>query len=208
MTERTPSVALPASGLAEEMIPLLRSHLGLPAQAPPPAAPAPPKPEAAILEFADKTSADAPARAPAPAKLLQLVLLTLDSERYGLAIESVQEILRVAPIARVPDAPRHIRGVMNVRGRLLPIVEVRAILGLAPLACEADSRVVMVLVRGRTLGLLVDRVSYVLSLPADGILPPPREVLGERADFVRGVAMQEDGIVILLDLEKTLSFPG
>ncbi|HEY2512329.1 MAG TPA: chemotaxis protein CheW [Polyangiaceae bacterium] len=201
--------SLPPSGLAEEMIPLLRSRLGLAAPAAP-AAPPPPAPvvetRAPILEFADKTQANAPAReAPAP-KSIQAVLFSLDSEEYAAPISNVLEILRVSAITRVPDAPAHVRGVMNLRGRLLPVVELRTILGLPPLALDADSRVVKATVAGRLVGLLVDRVSYVMTIAENALEAPPRE-LASRGDFLAGVAMKGDGVVLFLDLERTLSLP-
>lgn len=208
---------LPASGLAEEMIPLLRAKLGLPqetrSQTPaalPPAPsiaslPAPAQARSPILDFADRAMDRAADRLPAPSPPIQLVLFALDREMYGLPIDCVQEILRVARITRVPDAPANVRGLMNVRGRLLPIVEIRTILGLPPCELEKDARVMMVEARGRVLGLLVDQVSYVLSVPRDSLEAPPREVFGERADCIRGVATQGEELVVVLDLERTLS---
>ena len=198
---------LPSSGLAEEMIPLLRSRLGLPGAGAtsPAASPAPParKP---ILEFADLAEASAPKEAALAPKLIQAVLFSLDGEEYAARIENVLEILRVAPIARVPEAPPHVRGVMNLRGRLLPIVELRTILGLSPLGLDGDARIIKASISGRLIGLLVDRVSYVMSIAESALEPPPRE-MGERADFVSGVALKGEGVVLLLDLERTLALP-
>jgi len=197
---------LPAAGLAEEMIPLLRARLGLAHDAPA-QAPAPPPASSPIFDFADRTQERAIEREPAPAPPMRLVLFTLDGETYAVPIEVVQEILRVARITRVPDAPPNVRGLMNVRGRLLPIVEIRTIFGLSPCALEKDARVMMVQVRGRVLGLLVDQVSYVLTIPRTALEAPPREVFGERVESIRGVATQGEDVVIVLDLERTLSLP-
>ena len=210
---------LPASGLAEEMIPLLRAKLGLPpsgsiAPAAPAAAPPPPPVPAqapsAILAFADASNERGPVRAAPPPPPIQLVLFMLDDESFGLPIDTVHEILRVDRITRVPDAPPQVRGLMNVRGRLLPIVEIRTLLGLGPSVIGKDARIMMVQVKGRVLGLLVDQVSYVLSVPPDAIEPAPREVFGERAESIHGVATANDGsnaLVIVLDLERILSHP-
>ena len=207
---------LPAGGLAEEMIPLLRAKLGLPPNASiPPAAPLIPSSPAipaqapsAILAFADASMERAPMRAALPPPPIQLVLFTLDRESFGVPIDTVYEILRVERITRVPDAPPHVRGLMNVRGRLLPIVEIRTLLGLGPSEIDKDARIMMVQVKGRVLGLLVDQVSYVLSVPPDAIQAAPREVFGERADTIHGVAsgpLVGDALVIVLDLERILS---
>jgi purine-binding chemotaxis protein CheW len=201
------SPELPASGLAEEVIPLLRAKLALSAL---PAAAKPGEPSAprsSILAFADTTHARGAGDAAPPARVLQVVLFRLDRERYAVPIASVHEILRVTPITRVPEAPRHVRGVMNVRGRLLPVVELRTILGLPPLVVDGESRVIKASLHGRVLGLLVDRVSYVLSFPESALEGAPGE-RGERAECVTGVLLEGDAIVLLLDLERTLSLPG
>jgi purine-binding chemotaxis protein CheW len=203
---------LPSSGLAEEMIPLLRSRLRLPEATdptgvvPPRAPTGMPPARPPILELADKLQASAPRVEASAPKLIQAVLFSLDKEEYAARIDSVLEILRVAPIARVPAAPPHVRGVMNLRGRLLPVVELRTLLGLGPLAIDDESRVIKATVLGRLVGLLVDRVSYVMSLSEDAFEPPPRE-LGDRADFLAGVTLKGDGVVLMLDLERTLSPP-
>jgi purine-binding chemotaxis protein CheW len=209
------SPPLPPSGLAEDMIPLLRSRLGLPSAAasvasaapilPSAVPPSPPRPSP-IIEFADRTQAGTAREDIAAPKMIQAVLFSLDEEEYAARIENVLEIIRVAPIARVPDAPTHVRGVMNLRGRLLPVVELRTILGLQPLVVGDESRVVKASVAGRLVGLLVDRVSYVMTVAEKSLEPPPRE-LGTRGDFLTGVALKGDGVVLFLDLERTLSLP-
>jgi purine-binding chemotaxis protein CheW len=204
------AVALPAGGVAEELIPLLRKHLGLP--------------PASDKKGAEKTAAAAVSvarepehRAPAPydrahpalqRSVVQLVAFDLDPERYGLPIEQVYEILRVTPITRVPDAPGHVCGLMNVRGRLLPIVDVRRLLGLPSIDATKDARVVMAHVQGRVVGLLVDHVSYVLKLGVAAIEPPPADVVGRRAEYVVGVAMHEGRMIIVLDVDLAMGLGG
>jgi purine-binding chemotaxis protein CheW len=183
----------PVGGLAEEVIPLLRQRLGL--------GPGDPTPGVGtILDFAAQVSAP---EAPSPTvPLVQLITFMLEAERYALPIALAYEILRVAPITRVPHAPRAIRGLMNVRGRLLPVVDVRTLLEMAPATIDKDSRVVTVQVRGRNLGLLVDRVGTVARVAKDAILPAPQEVVGRRADFVCAVAVDAAGLALVFDLER------
>jgi purine-binding chemotaxis protein CheW len=186
----------PAGGLAEEMIPLLRQRLGLGPDDPNPVA-------GTILDFAAGLPA---AEKPVPSvPVVQLITFMLADERYALPIELVYEILRVAPITRVPHAPRAVRGLMNVRGRLLPVVDVRTLLEMPPASIDKDARVVTVEVRGRSLGLLVDRVGTVARIPKDAILPAPAEVVGRRADFVSAVATDGEGMAVVFDLEKAFS---
>jgi purine-binding chemotaxis protein CheW len=132
----------------------------------------------------------------------------LDREEYGLPIECVREILRVDEITRVPQAPPHIRGVTNVRGKILPVVEIRTRIGLLPLVPTPASRIVVLEVSGRTLGLLVDREARVAKIKRSQIEPPPEEIVSARTDYVRAVAKQAGGLLILLDPEKTLLVKG
>jgi purine-binding chemotaxis protein CheW len=186
----------PAGGLAEEMIPLLRQRLGLGPDDPSPG-------EGTILGFAAELP---PPEEPSPAvPLVQLITFVLGDERYALPIELVYEILRVTPITRVPHAPRAVRGLMNVRGRLLPVVDVRMLLDLPPATVDKDSRVITVQVRGRNLGLLVDRVGTVAKVRKDEIQAAPPEVVGRRADFVCAVATDAAGLAIVFDLERAFA---
>jgi purine-binding chemotaxis protein CheW len=95
--------------------------------------------------------------------------------------------------------------VANLRGRILAVVELRARLGLAPAELSPRSRVVVVEVRGRVLGLLVDAVSQVTKVPQASVVPPPDEVRSAEADYVTGVARWQSRLIILLDLEKALA---
>ncbi len=167
---------------------------------PPPAAG--PAPEA-LLHFADQV-ATAAAPAPAPEPELQLVAFELDREEFGVPIGQVREVVRVSHVSRVPQAPPHIRGVVNLRGRILPVVELRTRLGLPPAELGPRSRILIVEVYGRTLGLLVDAVSRVVRVPRSAVVPPPEEVVSGRSDYITGVARLDPRLLILLDLDKAL----
>ena len=162
-----------------------------------------------LLEFADAAArlAAQQARA-APVPELRLVTFVLDREDFGIPIAAVREVVRVGHVARVPHAPPHIRGVANLRGRLLPVVELRTRLGLAAGAPTPASRIVVVEVHARTLGLFVDAVRHVVRVPTSAVLPPPEEVLSVHADFITGVARLGERLVILLDLERALLLPA
>ncbi len=136
------------------------------------------------------------------------VAFRLDREEFGLPVESVREILRVGETTRVPQAPPHIRGLMNVRGSILPVVEIRTRIGLAPLDPGPSARVVVLEVGDRVLGLLVDRVTRVTKVRVSEIEPPPAEVVTARTDYVVGVAKRAEGLLILLDPGKTLVVKG
>ncbi|HET7599853.1 MAG TPA: chemotaxis protein CheW [Gemmatimonadales bacterium] len=163
----------------------------------------------AVLEFADRLAA-APEAAPAPAPAAQLQLITfrLDAEEFGIPIESVREVTRVGDITRVPRSPRHVRGVTNLRGRILPVLEIRSRLGLEPLDPGPRARIVVVEVQGRLVGLLVDAVAQVQKVAADRVVPPPDEVRSAHTDYLTGVVHLDRRLIILLDLERVLGAGG
>lgn len=162
-----------------------------------------------LLAFADWVSSDQKARVTAEAEEERTyVAFVLDREEYGLPVASVREVLRVGELTRVPQAPSHIRGVTNVRGSILPVVEIRTRIGLDPLEPGPAARVVVLEIGERALGLLVDRVTRVAKVRLSEIEPPPAEVVTARTDYVVGVAKRSDGLLILLDPGRTLVVKG
>ncbi len=158
-----------------------------------------------LLAFADDLSRQQAAAAPkAPDPELHLVTFRLERESFAVPIERVREVVRVSDITRVPEAPPHIRGVTNLRGRVLPVVELRTRLGLTAAVITPASRVLVVEAHGRVLGLLVDGVSRVVKVPSSAVVPPPEEVLSDRTDYIPGVARTGDTLLILLDLDRAL----
>ena len=156
-----------------------------------------------LLGFADALPAASPG-ASAPAPMLHLLTFALDREEFGIPVTQVREVIRVNGITRVPQVPAHVRGVTNLRGRILAVVEIRTRLGLAEGVVGPASRIVVVEVRGRVLGLLVDRVSQVTKVPAESVAPPPDEVVTAETDFLTGVARWDSRLIMLLDLDKVL----
>jgi purine-binding chemotaxis protein CheW len=160
---------------------------------------------AALLGFADTLETRAAAEAvPAPGPELHLLTFALDREEFGIPVTQVREVIRVSDITRVPQAPAHVRGVANLRGRILAVVELRSRLGLPPAEPTPRSRVVVVEVRDRILGLLVDAVSQVTKVPQASVVPAPEEVVSADADYLTGVARWQSRLIILLDLDKAL----
>jgi purine-binding chemotaxis protein CheW len=134
-----------------------------------------------------------------------LATFFLDSEEYGVDVRQVQEIRRVTEITTVPRAPEFVRGVINLRGRILPVLDLKRKLGLGDVALERASRIVVVRVRERRLGLLVDGASQVLKVPVSRIEAAPDEVIDKGGDYIRGVAKLDDRLIILIDLERALA---
>jgi purine-binding chemotaxis protein CheW len=157
-----------------------------------------------LLGFADGLQPATVAEAPAPGPQLHLLTFMLDREEFGLPITRVREVIRVGEITRVPQVPPHVRGVTNLRGRILAVVEIRSRLGLSPAEISPASRIVVVDVVGRALGLLVDRVSQVTKVPVESVAPVPEEVASTETDYVTGVARRDSRLIILLDLDRVL----
>ena len=143
----------------------------------------------------------------------QLVAFKVGDEVYGVDIAHIHTIITPQPITFVPRAPRYVKGVMNLRGRVLPVIDLRTRFGLEPLteAQEKNTRIVIVDVDGLSAGLIVDAVSEVLRLQADAIDRPSQLVASIETDCITGIGKvagnRNDGVdhlIILLDVYKTL----
>jgi purine-binding chemotaxis protein CheW len=203
-------IELPASGLAEDI--LARHEAALqtaePASAGEPALPSFVAPEAAPAAGHSLSFFAAPVqdhRAAAEATE-HLVTFYLDREEYGVDVRQVQEIRRVGEITTVPRAPEFVRGVINLRGRILPVLDLKKKLGLGEVEESRAARIVVVRVRERLLGLLVDGASQVPKIPVSRIEPPPAEVVERGGDYIRGVAKLDDRLIILVDLVRLLAY--
>lgn len=131
---------------------------------------------------------------------LHLVGFFLNDEEYALEIARVQEIIRVGGWTRVPNAPGHIKGVINLRGRIIPVVDPKVRMGFAAGQTGKDSRIIVVEAGRKVIGMLVDRVSQVMRLPLRTIEAAPDEVTEADKGFVKGVGKLDGRLIILLDL--------
>jgi purine-binding chemotaxis protein CheW len=135
-----------------------------------------------------------------------LATFFLSGEEYGIDVRLVQEIIRVGEITQVPRAPDFIKGVINLRGRIIPVIDLKRKLGLGEVTeASRQSRIVVVKVRERLVGLLVDGASQVLKVPVASIEAAPEEVVEIDANYLRGVAKLESRLIILMDLNKVLA---
>jgi len=136
---------------------------------------------------------------------LQLVTFEVGSEEFAVDILVVQEINRMMWITDVPQSPDCVEGVINLRGKIIPVVDLRRRLGLPEAEYGAMSRIVVVEVGGRTIGFTVDRVNEVLRISSSIVDAAPGVVTRVDSQFIAGIGKLEDRLVILLDLEKLLS---
>jgi purine-binding chemotaxis protein CheW len=140
-------------------------------------------------------------------ELLQLVSFTLNEEEFGIDILMVQEIIRMLQITKVPNSPDFVDGVVNIRGRIIPVVDLRCKLGMPRKEHDKETRIVVVEVSGKTIGFIVDAVTEVLRIPSSTIEVPPELIAGVNSEFIKAVGKLEDRLLILIDLEKILSNP-
>jgi purine-binding chemotaxis protein CheW len=138
-------------------------------------------------------------------EVLQLVSFKIGNEEFGVDILQVQEINRLVEVTRVPNAPDFVEGVMNLRGRIVPVVNLRKRLGLEKRENDKDTRIVVVEIEGKTIGFIVDSVSEVLRVSKSVVEPPPELISGIDSEYIIGIAKLENRLLILLDLKKVLN---
>ncbi len=137
-------------------------------------------------------------------ELLQLVGFKIGEEEFAVDILKVQEIIKMIMMTKVPNTPEFVKGVINLRGRIIPVIDLRRRLGLKEKETDQDSRIIVVEIEENTIGFIVDEVSEVLRIPQSIIEPPPSMVGDVNANFITAVAKLENRLLILLDLEKIL----
>lgn len=135
---------------------------------------------------------------------IQLVVFKLGREEYGVSILQVQEIKRMTDITRVPHTPDYIKGVINLRGSVLPVLDLRRRLNLQDQEDTDDTRIIIVKVEEITVGMIVDSVSEVTALSKENIESPNSVVGGISANYLSGVGKQEDRLLILLNLVELI----
>ena len=214
-------VILPPFGLAREILRQMATPEGLPhgdgqdraggaphrsGQTPTPEGVGSYRGRESLLEFADAVMS-VPTREntlPVLEAEEHLVTFSLQNEEFGVPVLRSREIVRVGEITRIPEAPPHIRGVFNLRGRILPVVDLRTRLGLPAPQITPRSRLILVEAHGRLLALLVDSVSRMARVAASAVRPAPAEAVSAQVDYVTGVAQVGGRLIILLDLDKVL----
>jgi purine-binding chemotaxis protein CheW len=140
-------------------------------------------------------------------ELLELVGFHVGGEEFALDILRVQEIIRLQELTRVPSSPEFMDGVMNLRGKIIPVITLRKRFGLDRVAPDKETRIVVVEIKGTVLGFIVDSVSAVLRIPADTVEPPPRLGKVDR-EYVSGVGKLDDRLLILLDVDRLMEDAG
>ncbi|AFH50261.1 Chemotaxis signal transduction protein [Ignavibacterium album JCM 16511] len=138
-------------------------------------------------------------------EILQLVSFIIGNEEYAVNIFYVKEINRLSHITKVPNAPEFIEGVINLRGRIIPVIDLRIKIGLPKKGFDKDSRIIVIEDEDLLVGFLVDAVKEVIRIPKNIIEEPPEIVTSSKTDFISSVGKLEDRLLILIDLKKILS---
>jgi purine-binding chemotaxis protein CheW len=139
---------------------------------------------------------------------VQLVSFRLSDEEYGVEITKIQEIILMGKITRVPHTPSYVKGLINLRSNVIPIFDLRLRFGLAEGAVNDDTRIMVVNIEGKTIGLIVDAVSEVLRVSQDEISPPPPTVAGLGREYLTGLVQRDSRLLIVLDIDNLLDAEG
>ncbi|RNA69573.1 chemotaxis protein CheW [Alteribacter keqinensis] len=135
----------------------------------------------------------------------KVIVFQIGEEEYGVSVDQVKSIERIQPITRVPNTPGFVKGVINLRGVVTPIIDLRMRFNIEEKEHDNHTRVIIVSVEDMEVGLIVDAANDVMDIEMDNIEPPPEVVGGIEADYLHGVAKLEKRLLILLNLNKVLS---
>ena len=138
----------------------------------------------------------------------QFLTFSLGDEEYGVDILKVQEIKGYVPATRIPNAPPDVNGVLNLRGTIVPIVDLRRKFNLESVEYDQFTCIVVLVVQKRVIGMIVDSVSEVMNIPPADIQPPPDFGNNVDANMLRGMGKVGDKLIILLDIEAVLIGQG
>jgi purine-binding chemotaxis protein CheW len=136
----------------------------------------------------------------------QIVTFFLSQEEFGVDILLVQEIIRPAPITEVPNTPRFVEGVINLRGKVVPVIDLRKRLNIPTTEADKATRVIIIELEKRVTGFVVDSVSKVITVPAGSVQSAPDMIMsGVESEYITGVSRIDDRLIILLDFSKILT---
>ncbi len=135
----------------------------------------------------------------------QLVVFDLSTEAYGVDIGTVREIIRLQDITRVPRSPEFVEGVINLRGKVIPVVDLRKRFGLPAEVESKENRIVVVDIGAQDIGVIVDAVTEVLRIATESVEPPASVITTADSEYLLGIAKLDSRLIILLDLEQVLT---
>lgn len=134
----------------------------------------------------------------------QFVGFQIDGQAYAFRIEQIQEIVILDQVTKTPQVAEYVEGVSNLRGSIIPIINLRKLFGLNARPVDGETRTIVVNVGERTMGCTVDQVSQVMRIPEENIQPAPETVTANGANYIAGFARQNDRLLILLNIDELL----
>ena len=138
------------------------------------------------------------------AELMQLVTFNIGKEEFGMDIHHVQEINRMTNITKVPNSPIYVEGIINLRGGVIPVIDLRLKLNAEKKEIDKNTRIIVAEVENKIVGFIVDAVNEVLRIPDKLIEEPPAMVAGIDSEFIKAVGKLEDRLLILIDIKKII----
>ncbi len=136
---------------------------------------------------------------------IQLVVFVMENEEFACSINNVREVLKMIRVTPLPRSLDFVEGVINMRGDVIPVIDLRKRFGLPEAERNDENRIIIVEVEERMVGLIVDSVREVLSLPDQQIQEAPNQVAGGKTDLITGVGKIDDRMLIILDLDRILT---
>ena len=136
---------------------------------------------------------------------VQMVVFKLEKEEFAVDIQQVREVLKMSQVTPLPQSAHYIEGVINLRGEVIPVVDLRKRFELPLGERDGQTRIIIVEIQESNVGLIVDSVTEVLRFSSSAIQPPPARVAGTRTDLIKGVGKVADRLLIVLNLEKILT---
>ncbi len=136
---------------------------------------------------------------------LHVVSFRLATEEYAVEITKVKEIILPEGVTHIPQVPEFIEGIINLRGNVIPIIDLRKRFGLPTRERDDHTRIIVTRMEGRIVGLIVDSVSQVMKIPKANVQPPPDTIATIAGEYILGIGKVDDRMLILLDIEKILS---
>ncbi len=134
----------------------------------------------------------------------QVVTFRLGDEEFGIDIMKVQEIIKIPPLTTVPRAPRYIEGVINLRGTVIPVINLKERFGRLKAALTETARIIIFKIHSLTMGILVDQVNEVVLIPGEAIEPPIPMAVKIHSDFVRGIAHIGNRLIIIVEIDNII----
>ncbi len=136
---------------------------------------------------------------------LQVINFQVGGDEYAVDIRSVREVTGLHEITQLPNAPPFVKGIINLRGEVIPVIDLREKFGIAQARYDDLTNIIFIELEGKVIGVVVDRVSHVIRLSSADISPPPPLIGGLSGRFVTGVAKLERGLVVILNMAKILT---